>query len=232
MNDLVIPAELHGLVPPAERYLMSLPAARRAMRAEDPRGDRVALLGIGMLTKWAPDDLRRKTEYEFTMASYGATPAEAAVHALRDLARRGIRPTGIRLSRNAVVNNGLTDYNGGLTGVSAPTVYSNANAKIGVGDTAGATVLTDVDLHAAVNAANRYIMSMDATYPTVAVGVATWRATFATGNANFAWAEWVVTNTGAVGAGALTRILNRAAAALGTKTAAQSWQFTVTITLA
>jgi hypothetical protein len=231
MNELLIP-ELHRLVPPAERYLLSLPAARLAMRAADPRGERVALLGIGMVEKWAPDDLRRKGEIEVRMTAYGATPQEAAAYALRRLARRGITPSEIRLARNAVVNNGLIDYNGGLTGVSAPTVYSNANAKIAVGDTAGATVLTDVDLHAAAAAGNRRIEAMDATFPTVATGIATWRSTYATGVANFAWQEWAVTNTGAVGFGALTRILNRAASSLGTKTSAQSWQFTVTITLA
>jgi hypothetical protein len=73
---------------------------------------------------------------------------------------------------------------------------------------------------------------MDATYPTVANGVVTFRSTFLAANANFAWQEWVVTNGGAVGSAALTRILNRAVASLGTKPSSQAWQFTATITLA
>ena len=61
----------------------------------------------------------------------------------------------------------------------------------------------------------------------VANGVYTFRSTFATTDANFAWAEWAVFNAAAAG-----RMLNRAVSALGTKTSAQSWQLTVTITIA
>jgi hypothetical protein len=67
---------------------------------------------------------------------------------------------------------------------------------------------------------------MDATYPTVANGVYTFRSTFATTDANFAWQEWAVFNASSTG-----RMLNRAVSSLGTKTSAQSWQLTVTITI-
>jgi hypothetical protein len=67
---------------------------------------------------------------------------------------------------------------------------------------------------------------MDATYPQVSTNVITFRSTFATGDANFAWQEWGVFNASSAGT-----MLNRKVESLGTKTSAQTWQFTVTITL-
>lgn len=206
-------------------------------------------MGLGVVEKWDPDELAKKTRIEDILIKEELKNPKHAVcvlqgshincdlpnfHviALEELRKQGIKPLGREESYNAAVNNGLTDFGTGLTTAGLATPYNNANAKIGVGDTVGATVLTDVDLHAAANAANRWTQAMDATFPTVAVGVYTFRATFATGNANFAWQEWVISNAAQTGATALTRILNRAVASLGTKTSAQSWQFTATITLA
>lgn len=67
---------------------------------------------------------------------------------------------------------------------------------------------------------------MDATYPQIAGNVLTFRATFATGDANFAWNEWGVFNAASAGV-----MLNRKVEALGTKTASQSIQLTVTVTV-
>jgi len=67
---------------------------------------------------------------------------------------------------------------------------------------------------------------MEATYPQRAANALTFRALFATDEANFTWAEWGVFN--AVAAGTM---MNRKVEALGTKTSAQSWQLTVTNTL-
>ncbi len=206
--------------------------------------------GIGIVDKWDPNDLLKKTNIETALMKdhfkrekrHGLCIAQGS-HvdcdlpdfgklALIELRKQGIKPISTLVSHNAVVNNGLTDIGTGLTTAGLATPYNNANAKIGVGDTATATTLADVDLKAAANVANRYTMAMDATFPTVALGVYTFRATWATGNGNFAWQEWVVSNAAGTGATALTRILNRAVASLGTKTSAQSWQFTATITLA
>jgi hypothetical protein len=72
---------------------------------------------------------------------------------------------------------------------------------------------------------------MDATYPTHtdSTGTAgsktiTFRSTYASADANQAWNEWGVGNG--------TRALNRKVAANGTKASGQTWQFTVTITIA
>lgn len=103
------------------------------------------------------------------------------------------------------------------------TAYTNATAHIGVGDSTTAFVATQTDL---VAGANKLRKAMDATYPQVATNVLTFRSTFATGDANFAWQEWGVFNAASAGT-----MLNRKVESLGTKTSAQTWQFTVTITL-
>jgi len=72
---------------------------------------------------------------------------------------------------------------------------------------------------------------MDAGYPTRATNVNTFRATFSTAQANFAWNEWGITNTTSTG-DANQSLLNRKVEdpSLGTKTSAQSWQITADIT--
>lgn len=105
----------------------------------------------------------------------------------------------------------------------AVTEFSNANAHIGVGDSATAFAATQTDLQAA---SNKLRKAMEATYPQRSTNVLTFRSLFATGDANFAWAEWGVFNAAAAGT-----MFNRKVEALGTKTSAQSWQITVTLTV-
>jgi hypothetical protein len=102
---------------------------------------------------------------------------------------------------------------------------NNANARIGVGTGSAAEADTDTTLTAKVTKA------MDATYPqhTDSTGTSTsktitFRSTFASADANQAWAEWGIDNG--------TRQLNRKVAANGTKASGQTWQFTVTVTIA
>lgn len=122
--------------------------------------------------------------------------------------------------------------NGTTTADQTLTYFSNARAAIGVGDSSTAAAATQTDLQAATNKARK---AMDATYPThtdaTTSGAATitFKSTFATGDANFAWNEWGVFNSATAATG---RMLNRKVESLGTKTSAASWAFTVTITLA
>lgn len=104
---------------------------------------------------------------------------------------------------------------------SSPTFFNNANAYIGVGtsNTAFAAAQTDMQ-------ANGVRQAMDATYPTISGAILTFRATFATGSANQAWAEWGIFNASSSGT-----MFQRKVESLGTKTSAQSWQITLTITL-
>lgn len=116
-------------------------------------------------------------------------------------------------------------FPGYLAGTGNP--FNNANSSIGVGDsTTNTTPLTYTDLQAATNKLRK---AMDATYPTVATNVMTFRATFATTDANWTWNEWAIFNTTAASGGTM---MSRKVEALGTKSAAQSWQITCTITFA
>ena len=105
---------------------------------------------------------------------------------------------------------------------AASTPYNNANSYIGVGDSTTAFAVGQTDLQAATNKLRK---AMDATYPQGGSNVITWRSTFATADANYAWQEWGVFNASSAGT-----MLNRKVESLGTKTSAQTWQFTVTLT--
>jgi hypothetical protein len=127
----------------------------------------------------------------------------------------------------------------GVTTQSAATGYfSNANAHISVGDSTTAAADTQTELQAATN---RVRKAMDATYPlhTDTTGTAgsksiTFRSTFATGDANFAWQEWGLFNGPGTGGPPTTgaRMLNRKVESLGTKTSAATWVLTITLSLA
>jgi hypothetical protein len=104
-----------------------------------------------------------------------------------------------------------------------PTFFTNANAHLGVGDSSTAFAASQTDLQAA---SNKDRNAMEATYPTLAANVITFRSLWGTGEANFAWEEWGVFNAAAAGI-----MLCRKAEALGTKANTQSWQLTATITV-
>lgn len=120
--------------------------------------------------------------------------------------------------------------NGTGTAAQTLTFFNNGNAHIGVGDSNTAAAATQTDLQAA---SNKLRKAMDATYPTHTDGTTsgaatvTFRSTFGSSDANFAWAEWAVFNGSSGG-----RMLNRKVESWGTKVNGSSWTFTVTITLA
>jgi hypothetical protein len=105
---------------------------------------------------------------------------------------------------------------------AAVTAFNNANSYIGVGDSSTAFAAGQTDLQAATNKMRK---AMDATYPSGASNVITFRSTFATGDANWAWQEWGVFNASSAGT-----MLSRKVESLGTKTSTQTWQFTVVLT--
>ena len=106
---------------------------------------------------------------------------------------------------------------------AAGTPFNNANSYIGVGDSSTAFSASQTDLQAA---ANKFRKAMDATFPSGGSNVLTFKSTFATGDANFAWNEWGVFNAASGGT-----MLNRKVESLGTKTNTQTWAFTVTLTV-
>lgn len=102
------------------------------------------------------------------------------------------------------------------------TAFNNANSYIGVGDSTTAFAASQTDLQAATNKTRK---AMDATYPSGGANVITFRSTFATTDANYAWQEWGTFNASSGGT-----MLNRKVESLGTKTNTQTWQFTVVLT--
>lgn len=105
---------------------------------------------------------------------------------------------------------------------AAVTAFNNANSFIGVGDSTTAHAVGQTDLQAATNKLRK---AMDATFPSGGTNVLTFKSTFATTDANFAWQEWGVFNASSAGT-----MLNRKVESLGTKVGTQTWAFTVTLT--
>lgn len=103
------------------------------------------------------------------------------------------------------------------------TFLNNANAYLGVGDSNTAFSAAHTDLQAA---SNKLRVAMDSTYPQRSSNVLTFRSTYTTGQANYAWQEWGVFNASSSGT-----MLSRKVESLGTKTSAQTWQLTATITV-
>lgn len=121
--------------------------------------------------------------------------------------------------------------NGTATPAQTLTYFDNTNAKLGVGDSNSAAVVTQTDLQAG---ANKLRKAMDVTFPTHTDGTTVlgnaqivYQSTFATGDANFAWEEFALFNAATAG-----RMLFRKVQSLITKTSAATVVFTVTITLA
>jgi len=104
----------------------------------------------------------------------------------------------------------------------AQTLFNAANAHIGAGNGTTAFAASQTDLQGA----SKTRKAMEATYPSRASNVITFRSLFGTSDANYAWEEWGVFN-GASGG----EMLNRKVESLGTKTSAQSWQITAQLTI-
>jgi hypothetical protein len=107
------------------------------------------------------------------------------------------------------------------------TVFSNANAYIGVGDGNGSVptpTVGDTDLTAPTNKLRKV---QDASFPTVSTNTCVFQSTYATTDANFEWREWGVFNASSAGT-----MLNHRGIDLGLKVNTASWQFKVTLSLA
>lgn len=104
----------------------------------------------------------------------------------------------------------------------SPVLFNATNSHLGVGDSTTAFAVGQTNLQAATNKVREIVDSA----PTAVANVLTFVATFETTDANFTWAEWGIFND--ISAGTM---LSRKVEALGTKTAAATWQLTATLTL-
>ena len=129
---------------------------------------------------------------------------------------------GLAEAENLFLTTGINRLFDLATGANAST-YSNAQANIGIGDSATAASAAQTDLQAATN---KTYKAMDATYPTVAsAGSQVFRSTFATTDANYTWAEFVIRHATSL------VCIDRGVSAMGTKTSAGTWVATVTLSL-
>jgi hypothetical protein len=121
---------------------------------------------------------------------------------------------------NLLLNEGLATMLDLLIGAGG-TVYSNANAQTGVGDSTTAEAATQTDLQAATN---KTWKAMNATFPSRAAQTLSFQSDFLTAEANYAWQEWSIRNGAAA-----DKNLNRKVASLGTK-ATGTWTLSTSIT--
>jgi hypothetical protein len=125
---------------------------------------------------------------------------------------------------NCLLNSGINEMWDLITGAvsGADHIFDNTAAQIGVGDSNSAAVATQTDLQAAVN---KTYKGMEATYPTSTSQKATFKSSFGSDDANYAWEEWVVKQSTS------EICLNRKAESLGTKVSGSTWTLEVSITL-
>ena len=130
----------------------------------------------------------------------------------------------LQSGRNAI--SALLISTGVGTGLAKP--YNSTQAYFVVGN----STATHATNQTWVQGASSTMKGMDATYPSRATNVITFRATFSTAEANFAWNEWGIWNSTST-TDANANMLNRKVEdpSLGTKTSAQSWQITADITI-
>jgi len=111
-----------------------------------------------------------------------------------------------------------------ICGTGTPVAYSNANARLGVGDSTTAASSTQTALQAPTN---KLLKAMLAGYPTTTSQQAVFKSSFASAEANFAWQEFTVVNSSVEGGKNLLRKISNQ----GTKTAGQVWTLQISVTM-
>lgn len=124
---------------------------------------------------------------------------------------------------NLLLNEGIQLLEDLLIGAGG-TAYNNASAYLGVGDSTTAESAAHTGLQAATN---KTYKAMQATYPQRSAQTITWRAVFASADANYAWQEFTIVNASTdTGTN-----LNRKVSAQGTKASGQTWTLDMTLTI-
>ncbi len=124
---------------------------------------------------------------------------------------------------NCLLNSGINEMWDLVTGAvpGATHIFDNTAATIGVGDSSTAAAAAQTDLQAVTN---KKYNAMEATYPTSTTQKVTFKSSFGSAEANYAWHEWVVKQSTS------TKCLNRKVESLGTKTTG-TWTLEIDITL-
>ena len=123
---------------------------------------------------------------------------------------------------NLALNEGIEAVLELLGGISTPTKWDNANARLGVGDSNTAASATQTGLQGT----NKTFKGMDTGYPQRSSQTIEWRATFGSAEGNHSWQEFTVVNA----ADDTGENLNRKVEDKGTKTSGESWTLSLKIT--
>lgn len=178
--------------------------------------DGFTLHGIWSLPKWDWQGNTKLQEYAEKLMNEGQSFLES-FNMFGKYCIQDDSPIGENLMLNVGINIMLSLLAGG-----AGTVFSNANGRIGVGDSSTAAAASQTGLQAA---SNKAYVAYDSTYPVYGSSQTfVTRATFGSSTGNFAWNEFTNDN------GTPTTSLNRLVSAQGTKTSGQTWQPIITIT--
>lgn len=142
-------------------------------------------------------------------------------------------------SGNILVTVGLNRVTNLIIG-GGGTPLAHADTIVGVGSSTTAALVGDTALGGDGSSSTAYYQQADTSYPTQSNGVLTVQCTYQTGNANFAWQEWMW----AIASGTLTAgstlasvgtspiALNHKVQSLGTKASGSIWTLAATLTLA
>ena len=122
---------------------------------------------------------------------------------------------------NILLNAGATEIWNLVIGAST-NVYDNTNAQIGVGDSTTAEDAAQTDLQAATN---KTYKGMDTGYPQVSGSTVTFRSTFGTADANYAWNEYVVKHA------VSGTCINRKVQSKGTKASGETWTISLQLSI-
>jgi hypothetical protein len=123
---------------------------------------------------------------------------------------------------NLGLNEGIAELWDLACGLGSPTTYSNANAQTGVGDSSASEAATQTDLQGT----NKTYKGMDTGYPSRSNQTVSFKSTYGSDDANYAWNEFIVRN-GATAA----KDLIRKVSSQGTKASGQTWELTIQIVM-
>jgi len=161
-----------------------------------------------------------KHEIQWTVEKFEAKDA-------KEIEEKGIKPYEVVKGKphNCILHEAWIAVFYMIAGVgSAKNAWNNANACIGIGDSATAPVDTQTGLQAATN---KLWKAMNATYPSQSGDHdLVFQSDFVSGEAEYGWNEETIVNASSDTGDNLCRQNT----ALGTKPAGQTWRVTGTIT--
>lgn len=141
----------------------------------------------------------------------------------------GLPPDNVlKIEGNIALNAGIGVLLDLLGGIGTPAAFSNANSRLYVGNGTAAAVATQTDLQGASKAEK----AMDSGFPVRSGTTITWKATFGTAEANFAWEEGGVKNAAGTPNGTTIILFNRKVQSLGTKASGSNWTLALDVTVA